>query len=674
MRHRVRTGRNAVSLECAWVVLLSCVFAVLCVAHPARAVALGSGDGEAVSSEYAATAAGEASAGALGAQGQGEPIASGEIGTCVWEIDANGVLVLAPANGDEGTLDFYNPASSDPDAISSADHRAPWFPYASTITSAKVEGSITVTGYTCRMFWECRNMTNVDLSGLDISQVSYFGDMFDNCFKLVSVDMSMLDAPSAINTRNMFVSCMKLQDVKLPDFSDAKLKYIGAMFEHCQSLVTLDLSSIDTANVQDARYLFYGCTSLQKVIVGDKWDLPNCKSPYASDFESVFDNCRALVGQNGTSWLSTQFNDASYARVDTADAPGYFWLSGSDAEGGNSPGEGSGSSEASSSSSSSSSSSVSEKDDEPSESPGQSSSASSSSTSSKPSSSATSSASDKPSSSAASSASDKPSGSATSASASKSSSASSTKSSSASSAQPANSTSSASSGKSKSGTASKSSSASSAPSSSASSDSQKQPKSTSAAKDPAKQTKRTSIAKASIKLSASKYTYNGKVRTPSVKVALGGKKLKAGRDYTVKYQKGRKKIGTYRVTVTGKGAYRSKAQKSFTVIPATPKLKSLKAHKNSNGSSGFIAVWEDAANKVDGYQMRWSPSSSFKAADNFTFPADMEYAEKGAVALQVRTVAWLGKPVYVHMRAFKTVGGKTYYSNWSKVKQVRLKR
>ena len=59
----------------------------------------------------------------------------------------------------------------------------------------------------------------------------------------------------------------------------------------------------------------------------------------------------------------------------------------------------------------------------------------------------------------------------------------------------------------------------------------------------------------SYKLSATTYTYDGKVKTPTVTVKnSSGAELTAS-SYTVTYASGRKNVGTYKVTIKGKGNY-----------------------------------------------------------------------------------------------------------------------
>ena len=76
--------------------------------------------------------------------------------------------------------------------------------------------------------------------------------------------------------------------------------------------------------------------------------------------------------------------------------------------------------------------------------------------------------------------------------------------------------------------------------------------------------KAASLKEAKVKLSKTKVTYNGKYRTPSTTVTLGGLTLVKNKDYTVKYAD-HKNAGTATVTITGKGNYTGTAKATFTI-------------------------------------------------------------------------------------------------------------
>lgn len=68
-------------------------------------------------------------------------------------------------------------------------------------------------------------------------------------------------------------------------------------------------------------------------------------------------------------------------------------------------------------------------------------------------------------------------------------------------------------------------------------------------------------------LSRTTYTYNGKVKKPSVKVKDIKGKVISRSQYTVSYAPGRKRVGTYKVTVKFKGSYKGSMSKKFQIRP-----------------------------------------------------------------------------------------------------------
>ena len=77
----------------------------------------------------------------------------------------------------------------------------------------------------------------------------------------------------------------------------------------------------------------------------------------------------------------------------------------------------------------------------------------------------------------------------------------------------------------------------------------------------------------SVALSGTSYTYNGKVRTPSVKAKDSAGNAIPKSEYTVKYDSGRKNVGQYKVTVTFKGKYSGTYYRTFRILPKGTKLK-----------------------------------------------------------------------------------------------------
>ena len=103
---------------------------------------------------------------------------------------------------------------------------------------------------------------------------------------------------------------------------------------------------------------------------------------------------------------------------------------------------------------------------------------------------------------------------------------------------------------------------------------------------------------ASIGLSSPSYTYDGKVKTPTVTVKNSkGTTLKNGTDYTVAYASGRKMPGQYAVKITFKGNYSGSKVLYFTILPGvTSKIAT------ATNSSAIKIAWK-AVPGATGYRV-----------------------------------------------------------------------
>ena len=169
----------------------------------------------------------------------------------------------------------------------------------------------------------------------------------------------------------------------------------------------------------------------------------------------------------------------------------------------------------------------------------------------------------------------------------------------------------------------------------------------------------------SVALSATSYTYNGKVKKPSVTVKdAKGKKI-SSKYYTVSYSKGRKNVGQYTVTIKFKGNYSGTVKKTFTIKPKATTLSKVTA-----GKKAFTVKWKKQATQTTGYQIQYSTSSKFKSAKTVTVSKNKTTSKKIS-KLKAK------KKYYVRIRTYKTVkvNGKNtkIYSGWSKAKTVKTK-
>lgn len=124
-------------------------------------------------------------------------------------------------------------------------------------------------------------------------------------------------------------------------------------------------------------------------------------------------------------------------------------------------------------------------------------------------------------------------------------------------------------------------------------------------------------------------------------------------------------VGKATITITSKATknYKATTKKvTVTVNPAKVKLTGVKNYKGKK----LKAYWKKNT-KVTGYQIQYSTSSKFKSAKTVTV--------KGYKSTS-KTITKLtkNKKYYVRVRTYKTVSKVNYYSGWSNVKSITIKK
>lgn len=170
---------------------------------------------------------------------------------------------------------------------------------------------------------------------------------------------------------------------------------------------------------------------------------------------------------------------------------------------------------------------------------------------------------------------------------------------------------------------------------------------------------------ASVKLSNSTFTYNGKTIKPLVIVKDSkGKKINNS-NYTVAYSKGLKNVGNYKVTIKFKGNYSGTVNKTFTIIPKSTTLTNLSSSKKK-----VKVKWKKQVSQTNGYQLQYSLNSNFKSAKLLNV-TNNEVISKSISNLKSK------KKYYIRIRTYKNVKvkGKStkLYSTWSKSLNVKVK-
>jgi len=151
-------------------------------------------------------------------------------------------------------------------------------------------------------------------------------------------------------------------------------------------------------------------------------------------------------------------------------------------------------------------------------------------------------------------------------------------------------------------------------------------------------------------------SYTETVITQKPVIKDGTKTLKNGTDYTLTY-KNNSGIGTATVTIKGKNNYTGSISKSFTIIPATVEIHSIKSIV-----VGKAELTWDTCKEGQGYQVYYATNKAGKYSKLATL--------KGASSTGYNAELTGGKTYYIKVRAYAKVNGTTYYGTYSKASKV----
>ena len=172
------------------------------------------------------------------------------------------------------------------------------------------------------MFCNCSTLSKIIImDGFDTSNVTNMYSMFAECPKLTELDLSGFNTENVTTMENMFDGCKALTSLKIP-FDTEKVESMQRMFNNCWKIEELDISSFTVSEGVNVKTIFNCCNALKTIYTKPNADWSNTEYD-----DLMFYSCVELVGGNGTAYKD--INDdcktgVEYARVDSADHPGYF--------------------------------------------------------------------------------------------------------------------------------------------------------------------------------------------------------------------------------------------------------------------------------------------------------------------------------------------------------------
>ena len=173
-----------------------------------------------------------------------------------------------------------------------------------SISGIKYLNTAEVTSMS-HMFYNCQALKSINVSGFHTGNVKDMSSMFDNCTALKSLDLSKFYTKNVTDMSSMFGNCTNLKTLDVSGFDTQKVTNMKNMFSGCSNLTTLDLSGFSTRKLKSNKMdrMFAGCSELNSIFVDpDKWKVKTNQS-------NMFDNCKSLVGEDGTTLALVLEND-----------------------------------------------------------------------------------------------------------------------------------------------------------------------------------------------------------------------------------------------------------------------------------------------------------------------------------------------------------------------------
>ena len=172
------------------------------------------------------------------------------------------------------------------------------------------------------MFFHCSGLTTLNVTDFDTSNVTNMASMFNGCSGLTTLNVTDFGTSKVTNMASMFNGCSGLTTLNVTGFDTLKVTNMCAMFYDCSNLTTLDLSGFDTSNVTDMRSMFYNCSKLTTL------NLSGFDTSSVTNMASMFNGCSGLTTLNVTGFdtsnvtsMDSMFRDCS--NLTTLDLSGF---------------------------------------------------------------------------------------------------------------------------------------------------------------------------------------------------------------------------------------------------------------------------------------------------------------------------------------------------------------
>ena len=170
------------------------------------------------------------------------------------------------------------------------------------------------------MFYNCSQLTDVDVSGFNTANVTSMAYMFSGCSQLTSVDVSGFNTANVSYMSYMFRNCSQLTGITgFTSFNTSKVTDMTSMFAGCSKLTSLNLSSFDVSNQVVTTDIMKNCSSLEALVISPtayKFPQNTCtgvgsqSAPCTLVYPDGFTLIKDETGEGWYMWKNGYFKDA----------------------------------------------------------------------------------------------------------------------------------------------------------------------------------------------------------------------------------------------------------------------------------------------------------------------------------------------------------------------------
>lgn len=207
-------------------------------------------------------------------------------------VFANGALIFTQGLPSEETIvanggEVYESMTGFEKKSYPAASKLPWNDYASNILSVSFETEVNPVS---TAFWfSDLAIYEVDVSNLNMSQVTNMESMFAKSSQLQSIDTTGWNTSQVTNMARVFSGCSSLSSASIASLNTSNVRDFSEAFLGCSNLTKLYLTEWSTSNATTLYAMFKGCTNLRSIDGAEDWNTSN-----VTNMADTFLHCTSL--------------------------------------------------------------------------------------------------------------------------------------------------------------------------------------------------------------------------------------------------------------------------------------------------------------------------------------------------------------------------------------------